>query len=63
MYKMGSELYPWARYQTPVQPLLDAGLLHPATRVVMHDFTIYSATKDAYVNVRLVMEIGLEHGI
>jgi hypothetical protein len=63
VYKMGSELYPWARYQTPVQPLLDAGLLHPATRVVMHDFTIYSATKDAYVNVRLVVEIGLEHGI
>jgi hypothetical protein len=63
VYVMGSELYPWARYQTPVASLLDAGLLHPATRAIMHDFTIYSANKDAYVNLRLVVEIGLEHGM
>ena len=63
VYKLGTELYPWARYQISAQKAFDAGLLHPATRVVFHDFTIYSATKDAYVNVRLVLEIGLEHGM
>ena len=52
-----------SRYQTPVGRMLNAGLLHPATRAIMHDFTIYSANKDAYVNVRLVIEIGLEHGM
>ena len=35
--------------------VMGAGLLHPATRVIFHDFTIYSGTKDAYVNVRLVL--------
>lgn len=63
IYKLGTELYPWARYQISAQKAVDAGLLHPATRAIFHDFTIYSATKDAYVNVRLVLEIGLEHGM
>ena len=43
-----TELFPWGRLRTDAQALLDAGLLHPTTRVVFHDFAIYSATKDAY---------------
>ena len=59
----GNELFPWPHLRTDAQELFDAGLLHPTTRVIFHDYTIYSGTKDAYVNVRLVMEIGVDHGM
>ena len=59
----GSEFFPYPHLRTDTSDLLDAGLLHPATKAIFHDFTVYSATKDAYVNLRLVLEIGLEHGM
>ena len=31
--------------------------------MIFHDYTIYSSTKDAYVNVRLTLELGLDHGL
>eukprot|EP01047_Picozoa_sp_COSAG01_P050912 COSAG01_NODE_5194_length_4419_cov_6.478752_5_plen_147_part_00 len=48
---------------TAVPPPPHTGWLHPATRAILHDYTLYSSTKDAYVTVRLVIEIGLDHGL
>ena len=61
--KNGNELFPWPHQAIDSSRMIDAGLLHPATRVIFHDYTIYSGTKDAYVNVRLTLEMGLDHGL
>ena len=63
LQKPGDELFPWPHKVIDASELINAGLLHAATRVIFHDYTIYSATKDSYVNVRLTLEIGLDHGI
>ena len=33
-----------------------------SARALFHDYTVYSGTKNAYVQTRLVLEIGLDHG-
>ena len=63
LQKAGNELFPWPHKAIDASELINAGLLHAATRVIFHDYTIYSATKDSYVNVRLTLEIGLDHGV
>ena len=63
IFTQGTEFYPFAHYKMDSAPLFEAGWQHPTTRALFHDFTLYSATKDCYIGVRLVMEIGLDHGL
>jgi hypothetical protein len=58
----GSRSFPSQRLATDCSALYTAGLLHPATNVIFHDFTIYSATKDAYATVRLVLQVRIVEG-
>ena len=45
-----------------ISALEEAGWWDARTRVVFHDFTVYSASMDAFMAVRLTVELGLGHG-
>eukprot|EP01052_Picozoa_sp_SAG31_P017841 SAG31_NODE_1239_length_9169_cov_18.922492_5_plen_102_part_00 len=52
----------YAHSRPAADDLFAAGWISSKTRAIMHDFTIYSAPAHLYVNVRLVIEIGVDHG-
>ena len=45
------------------QALQDLNWVHPTTRVIFHDYTLYSSTQDCYATVRLVLENSLDTGV
>jgi hypothetical protein len=57
----GNEYYTYAHSRPDCSDLLELGWLTPRTRAIFHDFTLYSATANAYVTTRLVIEIGSDH--
>jgi hypothetical protein len=57
-----SELFPFSHLRISVEDLFYSGWMSDRTRAIIHDYTLYSAHKDAYVAVRLVLEYGPEHG-
>lgn len=60
--RASSELFPFAHTRISVDDLFYSGWMSDRTRAVFHDYALYSANKDAYVSVRLVLEYGPEHG-
>eukprot|EP01043_Picozoa_sp_COSAG02_P013373 COSAG02_NODE_533_length_20665_cov_216.617281_16_plen_1091_part_00 len=60
--RASSELFPFAHSRISVEDLFYSGWMTDRTRAVFHDYALYSANKDAYVSVRLVLEYGPEHG-
>ena len=57
-----SELFPFSHLRMSTEDLFYSGWMSDRTRAIIHDFALYSAQKDAYVSVRLVLEYGPEHG-
>jgi hypothetical protein len=55
----GTEFYRFAHSRLNIDDMLATGWLHPQTRAIFHDFTLFSPAASAYVNVRLVVEIGV----
>eukprot|EP01043_Picozoa_sp_COSAG02_P065500 COSAG02_NODE_9907_length_2077_cov_2.172902_2_plen_388_part_01 len=60
--RASSELFPFAHSRISADDLFYSGWMTDRTRAIFHDYALYSANKDAYVSVRLVLEYGPEHG-
>ena len=58
----GTEMFQYEHEKMDISALEGAGWWDAKTRVVFHDFTIYSSSADAFMVVRLTCEIGLQHG-
>ena len=59
----GNELYTFAHSRPNFDDLFATGWVSSQTAGIFHDFTLYSAKADAYVNLRLFLEIKARHQI
>ena len=58
----GTEMYQFQHEKMDISALEGAGWWDARTRVIFHDFTVYSSAMDAFMVVRLTCEAGARHG-
>ena len=60
----GTEFYPFAHSRPNADDLFRSGWMDIDTRAMFHDFTVFSPSfGNAYVNVRMLVEVGLDTGV